>query len=122
MRHTRATWMAVLLPWALGGCGAGWHRLDDLTPRTLPVRTQVQLCMGHQTRVLHAVTLGTDSVTGVPFHRPPDCDSCRVVIARNTVDSMRLGNQERGALRSIGFGYLALGAAALVLYLSVGTD
>ena len=122
MHHTRATWMAVLLPWALGGCGAGWHRLDDLTPRTLPDRAQVQLWMGHQARVLHAVTLGTDSVSGVPFHRPPDCDSCRVLIARSTVDSMRLGNQERGALRSIGFGSLALGAAALVLYLSVGTD
>jgi hypothetical protein len=122
MRHTSATWMAVLLPWALGGCGAGWRRLDDLTPRALPVRAQVQLWMGHQTRVLHAVTLGTDSLTGVPFHRPPDCDSCRVVIARSMVDSMRLGNQERGALGSIGFGYLALGATALVLYLSLDTD
>jgi hypothetical protein len=35
---------------------------------------------------------------------------------------MRLGNQERGAWRSIGLGYVALGVAALVLYLSVDTD
>jgi hypothetical protein len=35
---------------------------------------------------------------------------------------MRLGNQERGALRSLGLGYVAMGAAALLLYLSVDTD
>jgi hypothetical protein len=35
---------------------------------------------------------------------------------------MRLGNQERGALRSLGLGYAALVVAALVLYLSVDTD
>jgi hypothetical protein len=35
---------------------------------------------------------------------------------------MRLGNQEQGALRSLGLGYVAMGAAALLLYLSVDTD
>jgi hypothetical protein len=35
---------------------------------------------------------------------------------------MRLGNKERGALQSIGLGYVALGVAALVLYLSIGVD
>jgi hypothetical protein len=44
------------------------------------------------------------------------------VVARNTVDSMRLGDQERGALRSLGLGYVALAGAALLLYLSVDTD
>ena len=78
--------------------------------------------MRHQTRVLHAVTIRPDSVSGVPFHLQPQCDSCRVVIARSAVDSMRLGNQERGALRSLGLGYVAMGAAALLLYPSVGTD
>jgi hypothetical protein len=57
-----------------------------------------------------------------PFHQPPDCDTCRVVVARSAVDSMRLGDQERGAWRSMGLGYVALGAAALILYLSVDTD
>jgi hypothetical protein len=66
--------------------------------------------------------VGPDSVTGVPFHLPPDCDSCRVAVARTTVDSMRLGNKERGAVRSLGIGYVALGLAALVLYLSVDSD
>jgi hypothetical protein len=122
MRCTSAISMAVLLPSALGGCGAGWHRLEDLTPRALPVRQQVQLWQGRHNRVLHAVTVRDDSVGGVPFHLPPDCDSCRVVIARSLVDSMRLGNQERGALRSLGLGYVAIGVAGLLLYLSVDTD
>ena len=61
-------------------------------------------------------------MSGVPFHRPPDCDSCRIVFARTTVDSMFVGNQERGALRSLGLGYLVLAGAALLLYLKFGTD
>jgi hypothetical protein len=44
------------------------------------------------------------------------------VIARSAVDSMRLGNQEKGALRSLGLRYVATGAAALLLYLSVDND
>jgi hypothetical protein len=121
MSRTPAVWNLVPLL-ALVACGAGWHRLDDLTPRVLSARDQVQLWRGGQTRVLHAVTVMRDSVSGVPFHLPPECDSCRVVIARSGVDSMRLGNQEQGALRSLGLGYVAMGAAALLLYLSVDTD
>jgi hypothetical protein len=66
--------------------------------------------------------MGPDSLTGVPFHLPPDCDSCRVGLPRATVDSIRLGSQERGALRSIGLGYVAVGVAAVLIYLSVDTD
>ena len=106
----------------LAACGAGWHRLDDLTPRALPARDQLQLWIGPRTRVLHAVIIGPDSLSGISAHLPPECDSCRVAIARSAVDSMRLGNQERGALRSLGLGYAALAVAALVLYLSVDTD
>ena len=69
-----------------------------------------------------AVIVGPDSVSGVPFHLPPECDSCRVTVARSAVDSMRLGNQERGVLGSLALGYVALGAAALILYLSIDTD
>ena len=108
--------------WLVSACGAGWHREELRPERRLPARQQVQLWSGHQARVLHAVMLGPDSVSGVPFHLPPACDSCRVVVARSAVDSMRLGNQERGVLRSLGLGYVALGVAALVLYFSVDTD
>jgi hypothetical protein len=102
-------------------CGADWRR-ENITPeRRLPPRQQVQLWMAGESRVLHALIVDSASVTGVPFHQPPDCDTCRVVVARSAVDSMRLGDQERGAWRSMGLGYVALGAAALILYLSVDT-
>jgi hypothetical protein len=44
------------------------------------------------------------------------------VFARNTVDSIFVGNQERGALRSLGLGYAVLAGAALLLYLKFDTD
>lgn len=120
MRRSSPTcWAALGLVTA---CGAGWHR-EDLAPQShLPPRQQVQLWVGGQARVLHAVRVGVDSITGVPFQSPPSCDSCRVAVARSTLDSIRLGNQERGALRSIGFGYAALAGAALLLYFSIDTD
>lgn len=120
MRSWRLT--AITSLWLATACGGGWRR-EELGPvRQLPARQQVQLWLGDRTQVLHAVIVGRDSVSGVPFHRPPTCDSCRVVVARSTVDSMRLGNQERGALRSLGLGYVALGVAALILYVSVDRD
>lgn len=121
MRGWRST-SRLLGLWLASGCGAGWHR-EELTPdRQLPARQQVQLWVGHESRVLHAVMVYPDSVSGVPFHLPPTCDSCRVVVARSAVDSLRLGNQERGALRSLGFGYVALGVAAVLLYFIVAPD
>jgi hypothetical protein len=88
----------VVLLLLVSACGAGWRR-EELSPeRRLPPRQQVQLWLGDEARILHAVIVGPDSVSGVPFHQPPDCDTCRVVVANSAVDSMRLGNQERGAL------------------------
>ncbi len=118
--HWRAVGVIALS--LVNGCGAGWHR-EELSPeRQLPARQQVQLWLSGETRVLHAVIVNPESVSGVPFQLPPDCDSCRVVVPRSAVDSMRLGNQERGLLGSMAIGYVALGVAALVLYFSVDTD
>jgi hypothetical protein len=111
-------WLLLLA----SACSAGWRR-EEVTPeRRLPLRQQVQLWLGQESRVLHAVIVDTASVSGVPFHQPPDCDTCRVLVARSAVDSMRLGNKERGAWRSMALGYVAAGVAALVLYLSIDTD
>jgi hypothetical protein len=112
----------LVLSLLLAACGAGWQRVDHLSPTQLPVRQQVQLWMGGESRVLHAVTLDPRSVSGVPFHLPPECDSCRVVLARSTVDSIRLGSQERGVLRSMGAGYIAMVLAALALRLTIDID
>lgn len=44
----------------------------------------------------HAVRIGNDSISGVLFTQPIDCDSCRVSIPRTTVDSIRLGDPVSG--------------------------
>jgi hypothetical protein len=113
----------LLLPLLLflGACGAGWRRLDDLTPRTPPIRTQLQVWEGGHDRILHAGSLGADSITGVPFTMPPDCDSCRVSIGLSEVDSVRVGSKERGVVRSVKL-LLVVGAIWAFLFPDVGGD
>ena len=103
-------------------CGAGWRRVEVAPEQTLRPQQQVQVWSGRQARVLHGVAFGTDSVTGIPFHRPLDCDSCRVAISWIGVDSVRLGDMDHGAYRSIGAAFLAAAVVAGVLYLSVDHD
>lgn len=59
----------------------------------------------------HAVRLGSDSISGIPFIASPECDSCRVSVPRTAVDSVRLGSPTKGFWRGVGLG---LGAAALL--------
>ena len=81
----------------LGGC-AGWHRLDTRPGTVLAHRQQVQVWEGTHARILHAVRITQDSVSGVPFQEPPSCDSCRVALPLSRVDSLRVGNQEIPAI------------------------
>ena len=104
------------------GCGAGWKR-EEITPeRRLPPRQQVQVWRGKESRVLHAVMVNRDSVIGVPYQLPPDCDTCRVAIARTAIDSLRLGNKERGAWRGMGLAVAGMLVAGVLLSFTVDTD
>ena len=58
----------------------------------LPARQQVQVWASGQVLRLHGVIVRADSVSGVPFFKPLDCDSCRVGIPRAEVDSLRIGD------------------------------
>jgi hypothetical protein len=98
-------------------CGGGWHRLEDLTPRALPPRTQVQVWQDRDVTLLHGVQLQSDTLEGVPFIEAPECDSCRVRLPLEVVDSLRVGNKERGFFRTAG---LVLGIGAVWAYLTRG--
>lgn len=88
-------------------------RTVALTPNTaLKPRQQVEIWRGGNSRTLHAVRLTNDSISGVPIHLSPQCDTCRVAIPTATVDSTRVVNGERSALLTVG---LVIGAAAVVL-------
>jgi hypothetical protein len=66
--------------------------------------------------VLHAVRLESDTLSGVPFHKHPSCDTCRVVFAVAEVDSLRLGNRERTYFGVMG---LVAAFAALAIYVAL---
>jgi len=105
---------ASLLP--LSACGAGWHRIEPVVPRSLPERQQVQLWQGRQRLQLHAIRVDHDSVSGVPYQKPTDCDSCKVSLPSSTVDSLRAGNPTAGFLKSVALTLGTLLALGLLTY------
>ena len=56
---------------------------------------------------LHGVIVGADTVSGIPFLKSLDCDSCRVRIERAEVDSLRLGEPDGGFWKTVALGALA---------------
>ena len=65
---------------------------------------------------LHGVIVGADSLSGIPFFKPLECDSCRVSVRLGAVDSLRIGDSMDGFWRTV-----ALGAvAALVVLCRLG--
>jgi len=96
MRRIARHWLALLgLGITLGGCGAGWHRVE-LVPGPLRAGQQAQLWHGPGVEQWHAVVVTADSVSGVPFLQPSACDSCRRSYPRAAVDSLRLGDPVGG--------------------------
>ena len=115
--------ISVLLVLLMGSwaCGGGWRRLESVTPRVFPTRTQVQVWQGRGSTLLHAVRLNSDTLSGVPFTQAPTCDSCRVEFPLNEVDSLREGSKERGFFRTTGL-VVAIGLAMAYVFRGVGGD
>lgn len=61
---------------------------------------------------MHGVIVGAESVSGIPFVKPLDCDSCRMGIGRTEVDSLRTGDPVAGFWTTA-----ALGAAVTLVAL-----
>jgi hypothetical protein len=100
--------LVSLVAWSVvSGC-ASWHRVVPPADTTLAPRQQVEVWQGTRSSVLHAIRLTPDSLSGVPFHRPPTCDSCRVAVPRASIDSLRLGHRETAALFFTGLGIAAV--------------
>lgn len=73
----------------LGGC-THWRASESVFDQPVPERHQVQVFTDGEGRVVHGVVASPDSVSFVARHRAPDCDSCRVVVGRTEVDSVRV--------------------------------
>lgn len=98
----RKSGMPALLSLGLLGCGAGWHRPPDLEPRAYPAHQQVQVWQGGSVRRWQAVRITPDSISGILFTKPADCDSCRLALPRAAVDSIRLGEPVDGFWKTFG--------------------
>jgi len=71
-----------------GGCTpVGWHRID-LTSR-VSRREQIKVWSRGNVERWYAVVIGRDSVSGIPYTLPLDCDSCRRSVPLTEVDSLR---------------------------------
>jgi len=100
----------------LVGCSPGWHRVTPGPSEALNTRQQFQVWSHGQAHQWHGVRVSGDSVSGVPFTRSPDCDSCRVRLALADVDSLRAGNPVAGLWNGVVLG-LSLGMLALAVSL-----
>jgi hypothetical protein len=107
-------WRPAILLLMTTACGAGWHRVPAPVPGSLAPRQQAQLWEGEKAHQVHAVIVGPDSFSAIPFFRPIECDSCRMTLPRSSVDSVRLGSPVAGFLKSVG-----LGAAVLAVMCSM---
>ena len=112
MHNGRQCLLTLAVVGIIAGCGAGWHRTDVVA--SLPPRQQIQVWTGGKAVQWHDVRITEDAVSGIPFFRPLGCDSCRQVIARGAVDSVRVGNPTAGFWKSVGLGVGALLAFCMV--------
>ena len=100
MRPLRAaSSLAAVATVLLQACGAGWHRTTVLTPES--PRQQVEVWQGNASLQWHAVRVTDSTVSGIPYLKPIECDSCRHTVPRSSVDSIRLGNPTLGFWKSV---------------------
>jgi hypothetical protein len=104
-------WRVAILLLLTVGCGAGWRRVPVLEPEAFAPRQQAQLWEGDRAHQVHAVIVGADSVSAIPFVRPVECDSCRLTWPCGVVDSVRLGSPVAGFWKSVGLIAAVFGAA-----------
>jgi hypothetical protein len=85
-----------------GGMRSGLAPDAGAGARAFAPRQQAQLWEGDRAHQVHAVVVGPDSVSAIPFVRPVECDSCRLIWPRSVVDSVRVGSPVAGFWKTVG--------------------
>lgn len=80
--------LAVTLP--LSACSNGWRRIPVQDSLVLPRNQEAQVWRAGRAVRMTGLVLLADSLRGIPLPRSLDCDSCRVVVPRAEVDSVRV--------------------------------
>jgi hypothetical protein len=60
----------------------------------------VQVWQGGRAVVVHGVHVDSTSLAAIPYHQPLACDSCRMVLPRSSIDSVRVGSLMDGFWRT----------------------
>lgn len=105
------TLLAVLAP----GCMPAPQRVSLVPGVAVAPERELAIWRGAHADTLHVIRLTDSTVSGVPLHSPPECDSCRVSLVLTQVDSTTRTHPPRHWLS------LALPAAAAVAFAGVWT-
>ena len=100
----------VLLGMAAGCAGAPTWVPVPPAPATFAPRQEIEVWHGGKATTLHGVQLTGDSLTGVPLFQSPACDSCRVTLPVQAIDSLRRVETEQAWMLTTALPFLALGA------------
>jgi hypothetical protein len=84
--------LLVLTAGCINGYPSSWDREEMILPGNLPPEQQVKIWSADSVFWWHAVVYTRDSITGIPYTIPTTCDSCRIALPRQAVDSIRVGN------------------------------
>jgi hypothetical protein len=71
---------------------------------------------------LQAVQIHDQILSGVPFTSPPTCDSCRLTIPLETVDSIRVGDPESTGLMLGALPFVILLGAVIAVRVGMSGD
>ena len=116
----RHTLLAATLLLLLAAACTQWTSVKPPYPEILATRQQVQVWSASGALQLQAVRVDSSTLSGVPFTRPPGCDSCRVTVALSEVDSIRVGSPERTGFMLAALPFVAL--LGVVLGLNIGMN
>jgi hypothetical protein len=81
--------LALLITLGLAGC-TYWKRDDSVLLQPIPERDKVELNASGMRVVAHGVRADSQNVSYVKIFQDPACDSCRAVIPRASIDSVRV--------------------------------
>ena len=119
---SRALLVSALFAVLAAGCATTelkWRPLDQ--PTTVKRNDIVWVWSQGMLNRWRAVVLAPDSVSGVPWYLPLNCDSCRLSLPLTQVDSMRLGHEHHNVplevLAGIGIVTAAIILDGVVCYL-----
>lgn len=79
----------LLLAMSLAGC-THWKRDDSVLLQPIPERYQVEINASGMRVVGVGVRVDSQNVSYVKYFEDPACDSCRAVIPRASIDSIRV--------------------------------